>query len=106
MTKAFSEAVARRPPRGNGTGEMGEAFAAAGGATPVPLPMPVNGSGAWWTFKPAANGNIRFGRANVAAATASDYPLAAGIPEEWWCEAGEDSHFCSSGAVIFYRSSR
>lgn len=115
MTKALSEAVARRPPHGSGTTTSNPnravtktAIATASTAA-VPLGLSPNGSGAYFTFVAIGDTHIRFGPAAVAAATASDYMMRAGSIEEWWCESNEDSHFTAirdsaDGSLYWWRS--
>lgn len=110
-SRAFDEAVARRPPHGNGV--TGDARAcgrvAITSTTLAATALGFGGSGAYYTFVSSADSHIRFGRSNVAAATTSDYLMRAGQPEEFWCEASEDSHFTAirdtaDGALYYYRS--
>lgn len=116
MTKALDEAVARRPPHGSGTTDSAPNRAisktavgsASSAATPVGL-TPNSGTGAYFTFVSTGDAHIRFGAANVAAATTSDYLLRAGTPDEWWCESNEDAYFTilrdtADGSLYWYRS--
>jgi len=115
MTKAFSEAVARRPPHGSGTATSSpnravtKTASASASTAATSLGLEVNGSGAYFTFAATQDAHIRFGRASVAAATSSDYLLRAGVAEEWWCEGNEDTHFtairdATDGSIYWYRS--
>jgi hypothetical protein len=115
MTKALAEAIARRPPRGNGTGEAGANFSLAvtvASSSAQTIPQVKGGSGAFFTFVCSEDCCIRFGGANISSATAFDYLMRAGQSEEWWCEANEDLFFCviragaTDGSLDWYRSSR
>lgn len=66
------------------------ASTAATALTPPP-------SGAFYTFK-ARGGDvcIAFGDANMAAATANDFPIIAGTSEDWWIPPGY-THFRAFG---------
>lgn len=115
MTKALDEAVARRPPHGSGTSDSAPSRAvskvAVGSASSAatPIGLATNGTGAYFTFVSSGDAHIRFGGANVAAATANDYLLRAGIADEFWCEANEDGYFTvlrdtADGSLYWYRS--
>jgi hypothetical protein len=116
MTKALAEAIARRPPRGNATSDVGAnntvaTAAASTAAQSLGQVSPGNGSGFYVTMVCTQDAHIRFGISTVAAATASDYLLRAGIGEEFWCESSDDTHFrvirdTADGTLHWYRSSR
>jgi hypothetical protein len=109
LTKAFAEAVARRPPRGIGPGAA-RRLAVSGTSTPA-LPLGFGDNSFFITIVSTQDAHIRFGASDVAAATATDWPLRAGQAEEFWCEANEDTHFtviqdAVGGFVYWYRSSQ
>lgn len=114
MTKAFSEALARRPPRGTGVTDLGAANRVAVGAASSPvqaLGQSPNGSGFFVTMVCTADAHVRFGLVGVLPAVSSDYLLRAGQAEEFWCESSEDTHFtviqdAAVGLLYWYRSSR
>lgn len=96
MTKAFAGAIARRPPHGRNTtdrAEMHNQIVLVGSSAAVPLGLPDNGSGRWYTFCATVNCYIVFGRANMPAADATGWPLIAGAVYEWWCESNIDPYF-------------
>lgn len=114
MTKAFSEAIARRPPRGQGTGEDGanNTVAVTSASTAAQsLGQVQNGSGFWVTMVCTQDAHVRFGISTVGASTTSDYLLRAGVAEEFWCESNLDTHFrvirdTADGTLHWFRSSR
>ncbi|MBN1237426.1 MAG: hypothetical protein JXB36_02940 [Gammaproteobacteria bacterium] len=99
--QGLQQAIMRRPPRGNGTGERGENFttpivaASTTNVAVLPTGAPTSG-GCWVTFKATVDCFIRWGRAaspTVAAATTSDYPLTADQEEEFWITFPDDANF-------------
>jgi hypothetical protein len=115
MTKALSEAVARRPPHGASTTTSSPNRAVTKTATTntttaaVSLGLSANGSGAYFTFAASQDAHIRFGPSTVAACTTGDYLLRAGVAEEFWCESNEDTHFtairdAADGSIYWWRS--
>jgi hypothetical protein len=93
-----SEAIQKRPPRGNGTGERGEVFATAfTGASTTAAVLPGTGIpalvGCFVTFVADADCYIRFGTSAVAAATTSDWLLPANVERDFWCNPTEDTNF-------------
>lgn len=115
MAAGLTEAIGRRPPRGNGTGEQGENYRFVLSASsltnqPVLANNPPTSGGTWVTFVASVACNIRFGRAGVAAATANDYSLAAFKEEEFWVTYPDDANFSviatGAGTLDAFRSSR
>lgn len=115
MTKALSEAVARRPPHGAGTSTSnpnracGKVAISAASSAATPIGLSPNGSGAYFTFVASSDTHVRFGPSTVAAATANDYLMRAGVAEEFWCESNEDTHLTAlrdtaDGGLYWYRS--
>lgn len=116
MTKAFSEAIARRPPRGANAAQVDGgaqtlAVTSASSASTT-LNQVANGSGYWVTMVCTQDCHIRFGvTGSVGNATTSDYLMRAGVAEEWWVESNLDQAFTvirdtSDGTLYWYRSSR
>lgn len=114
MTKALAEAISRRPPRGNATGDVGAnntVAVTAASSTWTSLGLVQNGSGFWVTLVCSQDAFIRFGASNIGAATTSDWLLRAGVAEEYWCESNDDAGFrairsTTDGTLYWYRSSR
>jgi hypothetical protein len=116
MTKALTEAVARRPPRGNASGDVGAnntvaITSASVAAQSLGQASPANGSGFYVTMVCSQDAHVRFGTSAVAAATTSDWLLRAGVAEEFWCESNDDTHFRAirdavDGTLYWFRSSR
>lgn len=112
--KGFPEAIMRRPPRANGSGEVGACSTVnttSGSTSAQALNMPLNGSGAWFTFVCSQDAHIRFGLSTVGNAGLTDWLLRAGVAEEFWCESNIDTHFkatrdTADGTLYWYRSSQ
>lgn len=114
MTKALAEAISRRPPRANASGEVGAnntvAVTAVSSAF-TSLGLVQNGSGFWVTLVCSQDAFIRFGGSSIGLATTSDWFLRAGVAEEYWCESNEDTGFrvirsTTDSTLYWYRSSR
>lgn len=116
MTKALAEAVARRPPRGNATGDVGAnntvaTSAASSAAQSLGQVSPGNGSGFYVTMVCSQDAHIRFGLITVGPATASDYLMRAGVAEQWFIVNPEDVAFriirdTADGTLYYWRSGR
>jgi hypothetical protein len=119
MAQGLTEAVMRRPPRGNGTGVAGQAYTLTLVATTpsvetnvlAVVERPTTG-GCWVTFKASADSTIRFGLATQvgANATVNDFLISAGQDEEFWIAFPDDGAFSArstaGGTLYWFRSSR
>lgn len=119
MAQGLTEAVLRRPPRGNAIGVAGQAYTLTlVAATPsaetnvlAALERPISG-GCWVTFKASSDTTIRFGIAGQvgANAAATDFLFAAGQDEEFWIAFPDDGAFSArstaGGTLYWFRSSR
>lgn len=115
MTKALTEAIARRPPHGSGTTTsdpnraVTKTSVTSASTAAIATGASANGTGIYITLVCSQDAHIRFGPAAVGAATTSDYLLRSGIAEEFWCEGNEDTHFrvirdAVDGSLYHWRS--
>lgn len=112
-----AQAIARRPPQGNGTGDPLSVIASvigASGSTPeLVVSSGIPACGCWVTFSPSVDCYIRFGELpGMAVATTNDFLMPANSTHDWWLsKAGRCNYFSviravGDGVLKRYRSSQ
>lgn len=96
MTSFAQEAIVKRPPRGNASGERGavyvDALTATSTAATLVIPAGLPMTGGYVTWECDVDVYIRVGDANVGAATTSDWVIPALTVVEWRHDE-RDTHF-------------
>lgn len=115
--EGLAQAIAKRPPQGNGTGDVLSVHSTNVGAIASAPELVIAGGipacGCWVTFISSTDCYIRFGEsADMDVAASGDYLVPANQAHDWWLSrAGRCNYFSvirlsGDGVLKRYRSSQ